>query len=892
MKTPLKTTLILALLSLPAAAQQKVSERTSLAAAALAPATDLLPVVDASAGLSGSKKITINDVFTGWGFTAAGESLAKAANAAAQRTALGLGTAATQAGTAFEPALGNPGTTGYVLSSSMAGVRSWVPAATGTGDLLSTNNLSDLASAASARSNLGLGTAATLGHGTAAGNLVRLDVSTGKLPAVDGSLLTNLPGGALASQAEAEAGSENSKTMTPLRTAQAITAQAVNLTGAQTIGGDKMFNDNLYMYGITQIIELLGSQMNIGPGDITLSVGSDATGDLLYRSAASGKLARIPIGTAGQYLKVVAGVPAWATITGGGDLLSTNNLSNLANAATARSNLGLAIGTNVQAWDADLDTWAGKTAPSGTVVGTSDTQTLTGKTLTSPVINVTSDATGDIYYRSAGGALTRLGVGSTGQVLTVAGGLPSWAATSSGTGDLLSTNNLSDLANAATARSNLGLAIGTNVQAWDADLDTWAGKTAPSGTVVGTSDTQTLTGKTLTSPVINVTSDATGDIYYRSAGGAFTRLSVGSAGQVLTVAAGLPSWAAAAGGLTNFTEAVNTATPNATIPVVTLTATNAATNVDLALIPKGTSGALLADIPDNLTAGGNKRGAQAVDLQMSRGANTQVASGANSVIAGGGTNTSSSIYTTVGGGSNNNCSGSYATIAGGRDGIASSTYGTVGGGNANNASGQGATIPGGALNTAAGTYAFSTGNVNAASGDYSTALNAQNTSSGPYSIATGNRATTRSLHGMAAHAAGMFASNGDAQSGRYQLRRATTDATITELSSDGVAPGASTRVVMPNNSTYSFRGTAAARSSGGDAKAWRFEGTIERGAAAANTAIIGSVTTTSDAESGASTWTLTIDADTTNGSLRFQGTGAAATNIRWTVSLETCELGY
>jgi len=77
------------------------------------------------------------------------------------------------------------------------------------------------------------------------------------------------------------------------------------------------------------------------------------------------------------------------------------------------------------------------------------------------------------------------------------------AAYVSGAGLLSAANNLSDVANTGTARTNLGLAIGTNVQAWDADLDTWATKTAPSGTVVGTTDTQTLTNKTLTTPNIS-----------------------------------------------------------------------------------------------------------------------------------------------------------------------------------------------------------------------------------------------------------------------------------------------------------------------------------------------------------------------------------------------------
>lgn len=82
-----------------------------------------------------------------------------------------------------------------------------------------------------------------------------------------------------------------------------------------------------------------------------------------------------------------------------------------------------------------LNLSAGTITFPSTVVLTTATQTLTNKTITSSsdviggvTLTLGSDATGDVYYRSSGGVLTRLGIGSTGQVLTISGGLPLWGA--------------------------------------------------------------------------------------------------------------------------------------------------------------------------------------------------------------------------------------------------------------------------------------------------------------------------------------------------------------------------------------------------------------------------------------------------------------------------------
>jgi len=54
--------------------------------------------------------------------------------------------------------------------------------------------------------------------------------------------------------------------------------------------------------------------------------------------------------------------------------------------------------------------------------------------------------TGDTYYASAAGTPARLGIGTTGQVLNVSGGVPAWATPTSGSMILLSTTTLTGAA--------------------------------------------------------------------------------------------------------------------------------------------------------------------------------------------------------------------------------------------------------------------------------------------------------------------------------------------------------------------------------------------------------------------------------------------------------------
>ena len=145
---------------------------------------------------------------------------------------------------------------------------------------------------------------------------------------------------------------------------------------------------------------------------------------------------------------------------------------------------------------------------------------------------------------------------------------------------------------------------------------------------------------------------------------------------------------ATVGGLTHFTETLNT-TDSASVWEPSI-----GTDVGIVLQTRGT-GYIAADAPDGTATGGNARGDNAVDLQVSRLDATYVASGNFAAISGGASNTASSEGATVGGGIFNNASGQRSTIGGGDSNEATAERATVGGGRGNNADGQYATIPGG-----------------------------------------------------------------------------------------------------------------------------------------------------------------------------------------------------
>jgi hypothetical protein len=358
-----------------------------------------------------------------------------------------------------------------------------------------------------------------------------------------------------------------------------------------------------------------------------------------------------------------------------------------------------------------------------------------------------------------------------------------------------------------------------------------------------------------------------------------------------------------AGGLTYFTEAQSTAAPNATVPVDSLTAVSAATNADIAIVPKGT-GAFMLDIANNLTTGGNKRGQYAVDLQHGPRANAdKVASGDYSVVIGRDNRSYAPYAVGIG----------YGTFSGGN--FSTAFQSATATGNFSFAHGQRATASGSAAvafggygfadNIASGDNSFAAG-ASTASGLFSIAVGESNTASAQGASAVGGRnnlanaylssvsggyCTANAVEGRQVRGRALGTVVGETQKSEFFLSIRTTGNTATTVTVAGGAAGTSNQVILSNNSAYGFTGTIVGKQSGStNACMWKVTGLIARGANAASTTLTFSSV---DVVSNAPAWgTPTLAADTTNGGLRVQVVGLAATNIQWTAVIETTEVIY
>jgi hypothetical protein len=119
----------------------------------------------------------------------------------------------------------------------------------------------------------------------------------------------------------------------------------------------------------------------------------------------------------------------------------------------------------------------------------------------------------------------------------------------------------------------------------------------------------------------------------------------------------------------------------------------------------------------------------------------------------------------------------------------------------------------------------------------------------------------------------------------FQFTGTTTNATQAEIYLGGVS---GTRFALVANTAYAFFVRVLARKSDGSVFHATIEGTIKMGAAAANTAFVDSssdvvITTIAGSSNG---WSVTVEADTTNGALVLKVTGASSSTIHWAADLD------
>lgn len=375
-----------------------------------------------------------------------------------------------------------------------------------------------------------------------------------------------------------------------------------------SINQSKLSTDNKLVYDIEdikrQLRELKSDPTSAGTGTVTsITAGAGLSGGTITTSGTidisdAELVAIMGLTSAADRLPYFtgSGTASLATFTAFG-----RSLVDDADATAGRSTLGLVIGTNVQAWDADLDTWATKTPPSGVVIGDTDTQTMTNKTFTDSTTffqddgdntkklqfqlsSIGTGTTRTLTVPNASGTILQSGTavtvaqGGTGRATgTTAYGLVAVGTTATGAQQTISPGTSGHILVSAGAASLAAFRAG-------APADVALGNVDNTSDATKNAAVATLTNKTLTSPTIGDFTNAT-HTHQNAAGGGTLDAAAIAAGTIAQARLGTGSGGAGTKVLyddqTYKTPSAATAAAGQVVQAVTSTYTAASTGTTI-----------------------------------------------------------------------------------------------------------------------------------------------------------------------------------------------------------------------------------------------------------------------------------------------------------------------